>query len=105
MYHIDGIARVKGQFIMEDTGELKEYDNIVIYALEPLVNSDWNLANGSKGTRTGFGKIPVKDLKVPYQKFQDVFGCKEFNDLMMFVDQDCNILFGRKDSIEQVTLR
>ncbi len=103
--HIEGIARVKGQFVAENTGELKEYDNLVIYALEPLVNSDWDLANHSKGSRTGFGKIPIKDLKLPYARFTQVFGVKEFNDLMGFVDQDCELQFGRKDSIDQVKLR
>ena len=40
-----------------------------------------------------------------FARFSQVFGVKEFNDLMEFVDQDCELQFGRKDSIDQVKLR
>lgn len=104
--HIYGIAHSKGIRVIDNqTGEAVPYDKIQVFALEPIVNKDWKLQDGSTGSREGFGQIPIKDMSCPYERFSVVFGCKEFNELMQFVDQDCEVQFDRYGRIDQVKLR
>ena len=103
--HINGIYRSYGDFVDKETGELVTYDNIVIVGLEPLVNNDWKSKAGTPCGVSGFGSVPVKDLKCPFQKMSMVFGIKDFNDLMEFIDKDCEIQFDRKGKVDIVKLR
>jgi hypothetical protein len=103
--HIHGIYRSVGDFTDKETGEVITYDNIVIIALEQLVNKDWKSKFGTACSVSGFGFVPIKDLKCPSNRFSQVFGCKEYNDLMQFVDKDVEIQFDRKGKVDMVKLR
>ena len=104
--HIYGIAHSKGLRVLDkETGEVAPYDKVQVFALEPLVNRDWKLQDGSTGSREGFGQIPIKDMSCPFDRFPNVFGCKEFNELMAFVDKDCEVQFDRYGRLDQVKLR
>ena len=103
--HIYGIDHTKGMNVDKETGEVREYNKLNIHALEPVVNKDWKLQDGSSGTREGFGQLPIKNLSCLFERYMMVFGVKEFNDLMHFVDQDCEIQFDRYGRVDQVKLR
>ena len=103
--HIHGIYRSVGDFTDKETGEVVTYDNVVIVALEQLVNKDWKSRLGTACSINGFGFVPIKDLKCPSNRFQQVFGVKEYNDLMEFVDKDVEIQFDRKGKVDMVKLR
>ena len=103
--HIHGIYRSVGDFVDKETGEVITYDNIVIVCLEQLLNKSWKSKAGTACSVSGFGCVPIKDLKCPYARFSAVFGVHEFNDLMEFVDKDCEIQFDRKGKVDMVKLR
>ena len=104
--HIYGIAHTKGfRTVNKDTGEVAPYDKLQVYALEPLTAREWKLQDGSSGSREGFGQIPIKDLSCPFERFTMVFGIYEYNELMQFVDKDCEVSFDRYGRLDTVKLR
>lgn len=103
--HIFGIDHTKGYTCNEKTGEASEYDKINIHALEPIERKEWDLKDGSRGAREGFGSMPIKKLSCNFDRFPLVFGVNSFKELEQFVDQDCEIQFDRYGRADQVKVR